>query len=150
MEYKTALRYTEAILFARGEIEHTLKKLRPYMRANRPRPDLTLAAGPQEIAPDIIRCISNKGEAFPVASPLKWLNVIDKALTIYRQEYGDSQYLTIYHRYAKKYNVIQITTREGISKRLYQTRRIEFLSILVSLAAQERLIKIDFERIQTI
>ena len=147
MEYKTAILYVEAILFARGEIERTLKKLQPNIRANFPRPDANFVAGPQKIAPDIIRCISNRGEAFPVASPRKWLDVIDNALIIYRQEYGDSQYLTIYHRYAKKYNVTQITAYEGISKRLYQSRRVEFLSILVSLAVQEGLLKVSCESI---
>ena len=123
LSYRTAQLYAEAIIFNRVTITATLKKL-------------------GDLDAKKIQVVTWTGQALPVVFPQKWLATIDNALTIYRQEYGDSQYLTIYHRYAKKYNVTQITAYEGISKRLYQNRRVEFLSILVSLAVQNGLIKI--------
>lgn len=90
-----------------------------------------------------VKCYDKYGNIFMVYHPQEWIKIIDSALELYKNEYGVRPYATIYHRYAKRYDIAQILTLEHISKRLYQSRRTEFLGILLAFAIQSGLIKLN-------
>lgn len=150
MDYSEAEKYAEAMMFARRAISDGVKSARAQQKAQRndffghfmQGKDPTADTAIRESLPlPVIRCFYN-GQAFLVNYPERWLKVMQQALDLYRQRFGDAAYLTINHRFIWGWEVQRLIKAENISKRNYQSRRTEFLHGLVLLAAQAGLIYI--------
>lgn len=157
MNYAEAEAYAEAMMFARKAVQEGVRNARAQQKAQRSDffghymqgkdPTATLAV--REAAPlPVIRCFSGS-QSFLVQQPELWLKVMQQALALYKQRFGREAYLTISHRFIWGWDVSKIVEVDDISKRAYQTRRTEFLHGLIVLAAQNGLIFIDHEEVET-
>lgn len=151
MNYAEAEKYAEAMMFARRAIADGVKNARAQQKAQRNGflghfmrgKDPTSDTAIKDSSPlPVVRCFYN-GQAFLVNYPERWLKVMQQALDLYRQRFGDAAYLTINHRFIWGWEVRRLIKAENISKRNYQSRRTEFLHGLVLLAVQAGLIYIS-------
>lgn len=75
--------------------------------------------------------------------PEYWLKTFKLALKRFKERYGEEASTTIQNRYGKGMIVTETYVKQGISKSLFDRRRLNFLKIFVYYALKFRLLDID-------
>lgn len=152
MNYQDAADFAESLFMAKNSIEKAVASTRLQQRAEslefdmRTGGDLTARRAVNDMTPiAAVRCI-HMGITFMVYQPEKWLDVMARALLLFRQRFGDKAYKLIQHRFLYHWEVRKIAAMDNVSKQHFATRKKEFLAGLLVLAAQEGLIRLDISQ----